>query len=178
MSWAGHDRPLPPEMIPHNLFDRLFGGKDQGWIDRKKSVLDLVRDDAPRSMHGLGQEDKTRLDEHLTSVRDWSGPSPACRPTTPQELQRPEDIADLTDCPRIAKMQSDLLVHALASGQTRVASYMLTKCQSLTRFPWLGHTAIRHHDYTHTRAAVPRDSASCATSAAGTSKSSPTSSAS
>jgi hypothetical protein len=26
---------------------------------------------------------------------------------------------------------------------------MLTKCQSLTRMPWLGYTTLRHHDYTH-----------------------------
>ena len=25
MSWAGYERALPPEMIPHRLFDRLFG---------------------------------------------------------------------------------------------------------------------------------------------------------
>src|SRR5580704_7432354 len=43
------------------------------------------------------------------------------------------------------------LVHALATRQTRVATYMLTKCQGLTRFPWLGYTALRHHDYTHTK---------------------------
>src|SRR4029077_18206128 len=29
MSWAGYDRALHPEMIPLNLFDRLFGVKDQ-----------------------------------------------------------------------------------------------------------------------------------------------------
>src|SRR5918993_4595984 len=46
MSWAARDRPLPPEMMPHRLFDRLFGGKDLGWVNRKKSVLDRVRDDA------------------------------------------------------------------------------------------------------------------------------------
>ena len=55
----------------------------------------------------------------------------------------------MKDWPRIAKLQSDLLVQALAMRQTRVASYMLTKCQSLTRFPWLGYTSARHHDYTH-----------------------------
>jgi len=31
MSWAGPDRALPPEEIPHRLFDRVFGGKDDGW---------------------------------------------------------------------------------------------------------------------------------------------------
>ena len=46
MSWAGRDRPLPPEMIPHRLFDRLFGSKEQYWIERKKSILDAVRDEA------------------------------------------------------------------------------------------------------------------------------------
>ncbi len=32
---------------------------------------------------------------------------------------------------------------------------MLTKCQSLVRLPWLGYTALRHHDYTHTKADSP-----------------------
>ena len=62
----------------------------------------------------------------------------------------------MRDWPRIAKLQSDLLVHAFASGQTRVASYMLTKCQGLSRFPWLGHTAQRHHEYTHGQVETPR----------------------
>src|SRR5215213_2708357 len=69
MSWAAKDRPLPPEMIPHRLFDRLFGGKDLGWIERKKSVLDSVREDAAAINSKLGQEDKLRVDEYLTSVR-------------------------------------------------------------------------------------------------------------
>jgi len=155
MSWAARDRPLPPEMIPHRLFDRLFGGKDIGWIERKKSVLDRVREDASAFNARLGQEDKTRLDEYLTSVRTVERSIASLPPDYALELQRPEDTGDMRDWPRIAKLQSDLLVHALASGQTRVASYMLTKCQSLTRFPWLGHTTIRHHDYTHTRANSP-----------------------
>jgi hypothetical protein len=151
MSWAGRDRPLPPEMIPHRLFDRLFGGKDLGWINRKKSVLDRVRDDAAALNNRLGSEDKARVDEYLTSVRTVERSVASLPPEYSREIERPEDTGDMRDWPRIAKLQSDLLVHALASNQTRVASYMLTKCQSLTRFPWLGHTTLRHHDYTHTR---------------------------
>ena len=49
----------------------------------------------------------------------------------------------------MAKVQSDLLTQALSTRQTRVASFMLTKCQSLSRFPWLGHTNMRHPDYSH-----------------------------
>ena len=155
MSWAERDRPLPPEMIPHRLFDRLFGGKDIGWINRKKSVLDRVREDAAAITGRLGQEDKTRVDEYLTSVRSVERAVASLPPEYAHEVARPEDSGDMRDWPRIAKLQSDLVVHAFASGQTRVASYMLTKCQGLSRFPWLGYTAARHHDYTHADGKAP-----------------------
>ena len=155
MSWAAADRALPPEMIPHDLFDRLFGVKDQTWVARKKSVLDAVQQDLADLQPALGQADRHRLDEHLTSVRDLERAIASLPPDYGRNLKEPEDVADLTDYPRIAKIQSDLLVHALASRQTRVAAYMLTKCQSLARFPWLGYTTLRHHDYTHTNAASP-----------------------
>ena len=155
LSWAGADRALPPEMIPHNLFDRLFGVRDQSWIGRKKSVLDAVREDLADLQPTLGAADRHRLNEHLTAVRDLERSIASVPADYGKNLKEPEDVADLTDYPRIAKIQSDLVVHALASGQTRVASYMLTKCQSLTRLPWLGYTQLRHHDYTHTNADSP-----------------------
>jgi len=152
MSWAGFERALPPEMIPQNLFERLFGVKNESWVDRKKSVLDLVLSDVNEITPALGHADRQRLDEHLTSVRDLERAISSLPPDYGKNLKEPEDITDLTDYPRIAKIQSDLLIHAFASGQTRVASYMLTKCQSLTRFPWLGLAGNRHHDYTHNNA--------------------------
>ena len=155
LSWAGYDRALPPEMIPQNLFDRLFGVRDQSWVGRKKSVLDAVREDLGDLQPSLGQADRHRLDEHLTSVRELERAIASLPSDYGKNVKEPEDVADLTDYPRIAKIQSDLVVHALASGQTRVASYMLTKCQSLVRLPWLGYTRLRHHDYTHTNAESP-----------------------
>ncbi len=156
MTWAGYERALPPEMIPHNLFDRLFGVKDQSWVDRKKSVLDLVTGDVGALQPALGAADKQRLDQHLTSIRDLERAIASLPPDYGKNIKEPEDISDLTDYPKIAKIQSDLVIHAFASGQTRVAAYMLTKCQSLTRFPWLGHADNRHHDYTHTNAGSPQ----------------------
>ena len=156
LSWADRDRPLPPEMIPHRLFDRLFGSKEAHWVDRQKSILDAVQDDAGALKSKLGSQDKTRLDEYLTSVRDLERSIASLPPEYKQVVERPPDGGDLKDWPRIAKLQSDLLVHALASHQTRVASYMLTKCQGLSRFPWLGHTAQRHHEYTHGEVETPK----------------------
>ena len=156
MSWADRDRPLPPETLPHRLFDRLFGEKEGGWVERQKSVLDAVSEDTERLNKRLGSTDRQRLEEYLSSVRDLERSITSLPPEYREVVERPAEGGDLRDWPRIAKLQSDLLVHAFASRQTRVASYMLTKCQGLARFPWLGHTAERHHEYTHGQVETPR----------------------
>ena len=148
MSWAGYERALPPEMIPHRLFDRLFGAREEGWVNRKRSILDAVRADAVTLEKSLPTDDKARVDEHLSSIRDLERAIAGLPPQYAQ-VDPPDFDGDMKDWPRIAKLQSDLLVQAFKMRQTRVASYMLTKCQSLTRFPWLGYTSARHHDYTH-----------------------------
>jgi hypothetical protein len=155
LSWVDRDRPLPPEMIPHRLFDRLFGGREEGWVNREKSILDSVRAESAALETRLGSEDKQRVDEYLTSVRELERSIASLPPEYKQVVERPPDGGDLKDWPRIARLQSDLLAHALASRQTRVASYMLSKCQGLSRFPWLGHTAQRHHEYTHGTVETP-----------------------
>ncbi len=154
LSWTGYDRALPPEMIPHKLFDRIFGARDLAWVSRKKSILDAVSEDATQFKKALGRQDQVRVEEHLSSVREVER-AIASLPPEYTKVEEPEAGGDMKDWPRIAKVQTDLLVHALAARQTRVASYMLTKCQGLTRFPWLGYTAQRHHDYTHHNAQSP-----------------------
>ena len=101
-----------------------------------------------RSRRRCPRDDKARVDEHLSGIRDLER-AIAGLPPEYRHIDPPDFDGDMKDWPRIAKLQSDLLVQALATRQTRVASYMLTKCQSLTRFPWLGYTSARHHDYTH-----------------------------
>jgi hypothetical protein len=154
MSWSGPNSPLPPEELPHRLFDRLFGARDQGWINRKRSILDAVQLDAKLLSKNLPKEDEQRLDQHLSSVRDLERQITSLPPEY-MKVAEPDEEFDMKDWPRVARLQSDLLAYALATGQTRVASYMLTKCQGLARFPWLGLTAARHHDYTHKDGKAP-----------------------
>lgn len=149
MSWSARNRALPPEVVPQKLFDRLFGKLDGGWVDRKRSVLDSVRAQAKHLRARLGSEDSRRIDEYLTSIFDIERSIAGFPAEYAKSVEEPEAGGDPRDYPRIARAQSDLLVHAFASGQTRVASYMLTKCQGLTRFPWLGLSFARHHEYSH-----------------------------
>jgi len=153
MSWSGYDRALPPEMLPDRLFDRLFGRREEGWVKRKRSILDTVREDAAALKKDLPKDDQARVEEHLASVRDVEHAITSLPPEY-RQIDAPE-YEDMKDWPRIAKLQSDLLAQALITRQTRVASYMLTKCQSICRFPWLGYTAARHHDYTHADGRAP-----------------------
>src|SRR6476619_7424936 len=148
MSWSGYERALPPEMIPHRLFDRLFGEREEGWVNRKRSILDTISQDATALKKKLPTDDQNRVEEHLSGIRDLER-SIAGLPPEYRNVAPPDFDGDMKDWPRIAKLQSDLLAQALATHQTRVASYMLTKCQGLSRFPWLGYTSARHHDYTH-----------------------------
>jgi hypothetical protein len=154
MSWAGYDRPLPPQMLPNKLFDYLFGAREEGWVNRKRSILDAVRQDALALEKEVPKDDAIRVEEHLSAIRDMER-SIAGLPPEYRRLDPPDYDGDMKDWPRIAKLQSDLLAQALVTRQTRVASYMLTKGQGLARFPWLGLTAARHHDYTHADGKAP-----------------------
>jgi len=154
MSWAGYDRPLAPQMLPNKLFDFLFGAHEEGWVTRKRSILDAVREDALALKKTVPTDDSARIDEQLSAIRDLER-SIGDLPAEYRRIDPPDYDGDMKDWPRIAKLQSDLLVQALVTRQTRVASYMLTKGQGLARFPWLGLTAARHHDYTHADGKAP-----------------------
>lgn len=148
LSWAARDRPLPPEMTPSRLFDRLFGAREEGWVNRSKSVLDAVYRDVARLRTSVPAEDAARVDEYLSSVRDLERAIVQLPPDN-QKIDPPGADSDPKDWPSVARIQTGLLLNALASRQTSVASYMLTKCQGLSRFPWLGLGSQRHHDYSH-----------------------------
>jgi hypothetical protein len=72
IAWSSPTSPLPCELNPELLFNRLFrkgaGQRALSYEDRG-SILDLVYDDAKRLHNGLGKRDQQKLDEYLTSVR-------------------------------------------------------------------------------------------------------------
>ena len=176
MSWAG-SRPAAaagddsaPAVRPAVRLARSSTGSSA-----RRAFSTPCRKTRERSKSRLGAQDQQRLDEYLTSVRDLERSIASLPPDIRTVVEQPPEGGDLKDWPRIAKLQTDLLVHALASRQTRVASYMLTKCQGLSRFPWLGlHLRAASRIHARPGGDAARACGSCATSAAGTSRSSPT----
>src|SRR5258708_5909703 len=121
MTWAGYERALPPEMIPNTLFDRLFGQREEGWGNRKRNILDAVSQDMSTLKKKLPGDDQARLDEHLSGIRDMER-SIAGLPPEYRRGGPPDFDSHLKEVPRIPKLHSDLLVKAVATHQTRVAS--------------------------------------------------------
>ena len=55
--------PACAEVCPREAV--IFGKREEGWINRKKSVLDAVREDAATLKAALGKQDQVRLEEQL-----------------------------------------------------------------------------------------------------------------
>jgi hypothetical protein len=77
LSWSPSGTPIPSENRPHVLFDLLFRKDTADTLDareaefvRRSSVLDSLRGEARRLNDVLGADDRRKLDEYLTGIRD------------------------------------------------------------------------------------------------------------
>jgi hypothetical protein len=78
LSWKNAETPLPVEVNPRSVFERLFGAADPNLpadvrVRRalyRKSILDHTREDAQRLMTSLGAADRRRMDQFLTGIRE------------------------------------------------------------------------------------------------------------
>lgn len=154
LSWKTPSTPVMKETDPRLLFDRLFGKNEDGGHDsqkskRRKSVLDFVQEDARSLAQSLGQADRRKLDEYLTSVREVeqriSRLNTAVKP--PESLARPAGMPDHYE--DHLKVMADLLALAFQSDQTRVSTYMFANEGSNRAYGEIevpeGHHDLSHH---------------------------------
>src|SRR5262249_10352546 len=145
--------PNPAEIRPRAVFERLFGATDEDPRLRKyrNSVLDLVTADAQRLSASLGGEDKRKLDEYLSSVRDVEkriqsaerNPVVALPPGAPA----PDDSIP-AELGEHARIMADLMTLAFRTDATRVVTLLLALEQSPRAYPEIGIPEA-HHGLTH-----------------------------
>ena len=78
ISWRSESTPMAKEINPQLVFERLFAGQlsnenAEAKAKRdsyRKSVLDFALEDARQLRGKLGQVDRQKVDEYLTSVRE------------------------------------------------------------------------------------------------------------
>jgi len=157
ISWQNETTPALKEVRPRLLFERLFrGGGDAEdnvaraeRIARHQSVLDYVGDEAKRMRRDLGEADRLKLDEYLSGVRELERRI---------GLAESEYVAEVPDDARpkgtprefdeYIRLMSDLMVLALQTDRTRIATFLVANEGSNRAYPMLG---IRdgHHELSH-----------------------------
>ena len=158
ISWQGPTTPAGKEFDPRKIFDRLFRGgmsREQHAASleravRRRSVLDFVREDAKRLERTLGQEDRARIDEYQSGLRELERRVELAVP------QRVDEVAD-SERPSYGRLDlglhfqllADLLVLAFRSDSTRVATLMFGNEGSNRSYNNLGiregHHSLSHH---------------------------------
>ena len=155
LNWQTETTPLPMEINPRVVFERLFGGG--GTADQRlarmrtdRSLLDFVADDLAHLQRELGSGDRKKLDDYLTNVREIE-----------RRIQRAEQTArtqaDVPPAPvgvpesyvEHVSLLFDLLALALQTDQTRVFTFMMAREVSQRTYPEIGvtepHHSISHH---------------------------------
>ncbi len=156
LSWRNATTPLPPEVNPKLVFNRLFADRpdDPRTIARNQlraSILDSVLEDARDLDQKLGGSDRQKLDQYLTSVREIEQRINRAESLPPVQL--PDDVSRPAGVPADLaehfKLQYDLVALAFQTDVTRIATYMLGREGSELKYRMVGvdegHHTISHH---------------------------------
>ena len=137
LAWTADGIQLPSQNNPSVVFKRLFEapsggiGKQRRGLHRKGSILDAVLDDAKQLDKKLAREDRGRLEQYLTSVREveirteradaWlDTPLPKVDNATKSKLNRDVSKQQVGD---YFRTMYDLIVLAFQTDMTRVATF-------------------------------------------------------
>jgi hypothetical protein len=157
ISWRTPTTPLPVEVSPRALFERLFGDGESTdsqarltALKEQRSILDYIRDDVSRLESGLGSRDRNKLDEYVESIRDierriQKAEEQNARMKMPV-MERPTAIPE--EFEDHARLMIDLQAIAFQADLTRVVSFMMAREGSNRSYRSIG-ISDGHHSVTH-----------------------------
>jgi Protein of unknown function (DUF1552) len=156
LSWRTPTSPLPMEINPRKVFERMFGqgGSVEARLARTRqdrSILDAITAQAADLQRTLGPNDRATVDQYLENVREierrvlMAGggdvASEVVLPATPAGIPFSYE--------EHMKLMYDLLALAYQADLTRVFSFMVAREVSNRTYPQVGvpdgHHAISHH---------------------------------
>lgn len=152
ISWSSATTPLPMELDPRVVFERLFG--DGGTAEERaarrtadRNVLDSVRASVARLQKDLGPSDRRRLGDYLENVREIE--------RRIQKIEQYNASGELRALPTApvgvpdsfeehVKLMFDLQVLAFMSDVTRVSAFKLSRDVSSRVYPESGVNSPFH----------------------------------
>jgi hypothetical protein len=158
LSWTRSGAIVPSDAWPSSVFARLFleGRPEEVQAQARRlrdgqSILDTVGGQAKSMQSGLGADDRDKLDEYFTSVRElekrlavaerWSKvPKPKVDAKPPQNVASPADLVGR------ARVWFDLIHLALQTDSTRLVTLLLL---GTSLVPPVKGVSLGHHDLSH-----------------------------
>jgi hypothetical protein len=156
LSWRTPTTPMPMEINPRKVFERMFGQGGSAAerltrIQEDKSILDAITKDAASLQLQLGASDRDVMTQYLDNVREIER-----RIQRAEQSQGDEDLllparpAGVPfDYEEHIKLMYDLMVLAYQADVTRVITFMVSREVSNRTYPQVGvtdgHHAISHH---------------------------------
>jgi hypothetical protein len=157
ISWRSETTPLPMEVNPRAVFERLFGDGQSTdsaarlkALQEQRSILDYLAGSLDRIETKLGQSDRRKLTEYLEAIRDIE-----------RRIQKAEERSAAVEVPLInrpsaipedltehMKLMMDLQVIAFQADLTRVITFMMGREGSNRSYRHLG-VPDGHHNCTH-----------------------------
>jgi hypothetical protein len=158
ISWRTPTTPMPMEINPRVVFDRMFGDgatpeQRLQRIESQRSILDAVNDQIRHLQGGLGSTDRNRVVEYMDTVREierriqisekQNSNTSLDVPKTPAGI--PDDYIEHT------KLMFDLMALSFQADITRISTFMMAREVSYRTFPKLGisesfHPASHHQN--------------------------------
>jgi uncharacterized protein DUF1552 len=154
ISWSTPTTPLPMEINPRNVFERMFGepgppAERRARMERDRSILDFISQEANALRRGLGPRDRTRLEQYLDNVREIERriqQTEAHNSTQVTAIDAPIGIPESYD--EHVGLMYDLLAVAYEAELTRVFTFMVAREISARTYPQAG-VPEQHHQVSH-----------------------------
>jgi hypothetical protein len=155
ISWINPTTPLPMEINPRVVFERLFG--EGGTVPERlarmnedKSILDEITASVPGLQKGLGAKDRTRMNEYLENIREIERRLQIAEKQAGTQLAVPNAPVGVPDSyEEHVGLMFDMMALAYQSDTTRVFTFMMARELSQRSYPQVGvpdpHHATSHH---------------------------------
>lgn len=159
ISWKSESQPVPKEVDPKLVFERLFTSGRPGETEAARqrrvkynqSVLDFVTDDARKLHAQLGGSDRRKLDEYLTAVRELElriAKSGQQDDLAALQSKKPAGIPSKFS--EHVRLLGDLMVLAFQTDTTRVSTLVFANEGSNRNYTEIGinsgHHELSHHE--------------------------------
>jgi hypothetical protein len=174
LSWSSPSTPVAPEVDPKAAFDRLFRSQIKGDTDKSMpisaeddhSVLDAVISSLTTFRNTVGIEDRRKLDEYTTSVRDLEkrlerevkaakAPrriDPAALRALPELDKQVRSVGETGrrgDTAAVMRAMMDVLVLAFWTDTTRISTFHFGNEVSGRNFSFIKGVTGGHHELSH-----------------------------